>query len=108
MNLAFMVAGSESRNQSGFSRVYERELWRVSASSGKYWRIVLTLAGLLTVSLIVAFPTFVYPNKTKLKSLEAEVGIEHQSVMFQNLRNSQQHKPLRPFLNVFKRLIRVP
>jgi hypothetical protein len=33
------------------------------------------------------------------------VGIEHQSVMFQNLRNSQQLKPLRPFLNVFNGLI---
>ena len=36
----------------------------------------MSLAGLLTVSLTVAFPTFVFPNKTKLKSLEAEVGIE--------------------------------
>jgi len=35
----------------------------------------MSLAGLLTVSLTVAFPTFVFPNKTKLKSLEAEVGI---------------------------------
>jgi hypothetical protein len=31
----------------------------------------MSLAGLLTV----AFPTFVFPNKAKLKSLEAEVGI---------------------------------
>jgi len=33
-------------------------------------------AGLLTVSLKVAIPTFVFPNVYKLKSLEARVGIE--------------------------------
>jgi hypothetical protein len=75
MNFDFIDWFSESRNQSGFSRVYEREFWRVSANTGQFWRIVEALAGLLTVSLTVAIPTFVFPNKTKLKSLEAEVGI---------------------------------
>ena len=36
--------------------------------------------------------------------MEAEVGIEHQYVLFSNRHNSQQHKPLRPFLNVFNGL----
>jgi hypothetical protein len=61
MNLDFIDWFSESRNQSGFSRVYEREFWRVSANTGKFWRIVEALAGLLTVSLTVAIPTGVTP-----------------------------------------------
>ena len=40
------------------------------------------LAGLLTISLTVAFPTFVSLNKTKLKSLEARVGIEPTNAAF--------------------------
>ena len=39
--------------------------------------------------------------------LEAEVGIEHQNLFYSNRHNSQQHKPLRSFLNVFKPLTRV-
>ena len=42
-------------------RVYEREFWRVSANTGKFWRIVEALAGLLTVSLTVAIPPGVTP-----------------------------------------------
>jgi hypothetical protein len=76
MNRCFITDFSESRNQSGFSRVQEREFWRVSANTGKFWRIVEALAGLLTVSLTVAIPTFVFPNKTKPNGLEARVGIE--------------------------------
>src|SRR5271156_4973041 len=37
MNRVFITDFSESRNQSGFIRVQEREFWRVSA---EYWRIV--------------------------------------------------------------------
>src|ERR1700677_4535454 len=37
MNRVFITDFSESRNQSGFSRVCERERWRVSA---EFWRIV--------------------------------------------------------------------
>jgi hypothetical protein len=47
----------------------------------------------------VAFPTFVFPNKTKLKSLEAEVGIEPTNEAFAEpclttwlLRRSSQNK----------------
>jgi hypothetical protein len=43
---------------------------------------------------------------SKRFNLEARVGIEHQSVTFANLRNSQQYKPLRSFLNVFNGLTR--
>jgi len=39
--------------------------------------------------------------------MEAGVGIEHQFVFFSNHHNSQQHKPLRSFLNVFNTRIRV-
>ena len=39
--------------------------------------------------------------------LEARVGIEHAIGFATNLNNSQQHKPLRSFLNVFKPLKRV-
>jgi hypothetical protein len=35
--------------------------WRVSANTGKFWRIVASLAGLLTVSLTVAIPPGVAP-----------------------------------------------
>ncbi len=34
---------SESRNQSGFARVHEREFWQVSA---EFWRIVVPFNGL--------------------------------------------------------------
>jgi hypothetical protein len=37
--------------------------------------------------------------------LEARVGIEHQFKFASNHRNSQQHKSLRSFLNVFNLLI---
>jgi hypothetical protein len=61
MNLDFITDFSESRNQSGFIRVWEREFWRVSANTGKQWRIVEALASLLTVSLTVAIPHGVTP-----------------------------------------------
>jgi hypothetical protein len=48
----------------------------------------MSLAGLLTVSLTVAFPTFVFPNKTKLKSLEARVGIEQEDFTVPSLTRS--------------------
>jgi hypothetical protein len=41
------------------------------------------------------------------KSLAAMAGIEHAIRFASKLRNSQQHKPLRSFLNVFKPLKRV-
>ena len=37
MNRVFITDFSESRNQSGFIRIYECEFWRVSA---EFWRIV--------------------------------------------------------------------
>src|SRR5437588_7715908 len=55
MNLDF-IRLSESRNQSGLSRVCEREFRRVS---GKFCQVLANchvLAGLLTVSLTVAIP----------------------------------------------------
>ena len=47
------------------------------------------------------------PLPLKRFGMEARVGIEHQTDTFQNLHNSQQHKPLRSFLNVFNVLTRV-
>ena len=41
-----------------------------------------------------------------MPKLEARVGIEHQFMFNSYHRNSQQHKPLRSFLNVFNPLIR--
>jgi len=41
------------------------------------------------------------------QGLEAEVGIEHHNPIRADIRNSQQHKPLRSFLNVFNLLTRV-
>jgi hypothetical protein len=76
MNLDFMADFSESRNQSGFDRVQEREFWRVSA---EFWRIVASCFAAHRFT-----DTFTDSGRSDLRNslllkqqnLEAGVGIE--------------------------------